>query len=52
MMQCKMIGPCAEDIKMGGKRWQEIKKTFEAFHPQTHIGMVIMQGQGGRETLT
>lgn len=52
MMQFKRVGPCAEDIMMGGKRWQEIVKTFETFHSQAHREMAIMLGQGGRGTLT
>jgi hypothetical protein len=45
-----MVEPCAEDIKMRGKRWQEIKKTFETFHPQTLIAMEVMLGGGGGGT--
>jgi hypothetical protein len=41
-----MVEPCAEDTKMTGKRWQETEKTFETFHPQTHIEMAIMVGGG------
>lgn len=47
MIQCKMVEPYAEDIKMRGKRWQDIKKTFETFCPQTHTEMAIMLGRGG-----
>jgi hypothetical protein len=43
-----MVEPCAEDIKMRGKREQEIEKTsFETLHSQTYTEMAIMLVGGG-----